>query len=144
MCAPAHVLCPDLFAQALGGNDACAEEDPLPDIDLRHAFQIFGDHHILHNLCQDVCEALPNFSKYKPHLQAMALFLCDRHVRQGLQHKRFSEGLARVHHALFDHFSARLIDWRWQSVSEFVAAIEPLEQPVQVCAVKEGGRLNAR
>ena len=59
VCAPAHVLCPDLFAQALDGNDACCKEDPLPDIDLRHAFQIPGGRRVLHNLCQDVCEALP-------------------------------------------------------------------------------------
>ena len=133
MCAPGHLLCRELLVQAIADDEHDGNEDDLCDIDLRHAFQIPGGHHILHNLCQDVCEALPHFHQYKPHLQAMAVFLCDKHVREGLQEKCFSTGLARVHRALFDSFSARLIDWRWQSLSEFVAAVEPLEQPLREC-----------
>ena len=77
MCAPAHVLCPDLFAQALDGNDACAEEDPLPDIDLMPSKSPVA-------ITFSTTCARTSVRPYRtsvstrPTLQAMALFLCDK------------------------------------------------------------------
>ncbi|CAE7281754.1 unnamed protein product, partial [Symbiodinium microadriaticum] len=134
MTAPGHLLCPQLLSSAMGSIDEGeegAQEEPLQDIDFRHAFQIPGGHHILHNLCQDVCDVLPGFKTYKHQMQAIAAFLGDKHIRDALQHKCFGEGIAFAYHALFDSFNAHLIDWRWQSLSDFLAAVEPLEEPLR-------------
>ena len=105
--------------------------DPWPLLSFARSLQVPGIHHVMHNICEDMCEALPSFRKHKPHFQAMSVFLCDHHVRQGLQERCFSQGDAAAHRAKFNSFGERLLDWRWQSVSSFLLAMEPLELPLR-------------
>ena len=127
----------ELVCPQLGCNQFCETDgpgqlsDPWPLLSFARSLMVPGIHHVMHNLCEDMCEALPSFRKHKPHFQAMSVFLCDHHVRQGLQERCFGQGDAAAHRGKFASFGERLLDWRWQSVSSFLCAMEPLELPLR-------------
>ena len=135
---PSEIVCPQLCdvsdpSAFQSSDDLGNASDPWPQIDFTAALHVPGVHHIMHNICQDVCEQLPSFQKFKAHLQSLSVFLCDPHVRKGMQERCFGDGQGLAYRALFDSFSERLIDWRWQSLSDFLAAMEPLEAPLRQC-----------
>ena len=107
------------------------EMPAVPDVDLTGSLQMPGGHHIMHNICADVCEAMPNFGQYKGHMQALSNFLSDSHLRSALRARCFATGESAEFSCRFESFSASLIDWRWQSVTDFLKAMEPLEQPLR-------------
>ena len=133
--APAEIVCPQLDQDGAfqASDELAAAPDPWPLLDFTAALPVPGIHHIMHNICQDVCEQLPQFDQFKPHFQAMANFLCDPHVRQGMQERCFTQGEGMPFKERFARFSERLIDWRWQSLSAFLSAVEPLEAPLRQC-----------
>ena len=136
MSAPSEVVCPQLCDASdqtafQSFDDLGSAVDPWPELSFQQSLQVPGVLHIMHNICADMCEQLPSFASFKVHLQALAVFLCDPHVRRGMQERCFGQGLGRSYKDRFDSFSDRLIDWRWQSLSDFLAAMEPLEAPLR-------------
>ncbi|CAE7825327.1 unnamed protein product, partial [Symbiodinium sp. CCMP2592] len=127
-----ELVCPQLGCSQFCETDGPGQlSDPWPLLSFARSLAVPGIHHVMHNMCEDMCEALPSFRKHKPHFQAMSVFLCDHHVRQGLQERCFGQGDAAAHRAKFASFGERLLDWRWQSVSSFLSAMEPLELPLR-------------
>ena len=136
MSVPSEVVCPQLCDASdqtafQSFDDLGSAVDPWPELSFQQSLQVPGVLHIMRNICADMCEQLPSFASFKVHLQALAVFLCDPHVRRGMQERCFGQGQGRSYKDRFDSFSDRLIDWRWQSLSDFLAAMEPLEAPLR-------------
>eukprot|EP00959_Pyramimonas_sp_CCMP1952_P383648 8040093-Pyramimonas_sp.AAC.1 len=115
------------------GDDGQSGDEAINPLtfDLTPTLQVPGSLHILHNISKDVTESTTNFGRMKPGMKALANFLKEKHLREALVATCFSSPASRPFACRFRTFESKLLHWRWMSVSDFIAEIEPLERCIR-------------
>ena len=95
------------------------------------ALWVPGHIHMVWNAVQEALESMPLWTSFYKRLQGIVDFVRSKGLRQRFQALCLGQSHQARWQALFNHFSAKPIDWRWEKLMTTLDALAPLLPLIQ-------------